>query len=271
MTVTGRGRVAVVDLAAVKRALRGAVGVVAFLALCQAVTMLLPVSEKYLPDTMSVLRAFFDLLGDSTFWSRLLETLAEWGAGIGIAIAFGIPTGVLLGASDLLYRMFRGPLELLRPIPGVALMPLFILVFGQTFQATMWLVAYASIWPILLNTIYGVHDVVATARETARSFGLGRTAILVRVYLPSALPLILTGVRVAAGIALIIAVAVELLIGTGAGIGAFISETTLAGQDTAIVYAAVVAAGLLGLAINVGLSGLEAGICPWRAAGGGRP
>jgi NitT/TauT family transport system permease protein len=270
----GRSR-GVADRAAVLRrgvrgrVLRGAAGALAFFAICQAFTMTRPVSEQYLPDATTTIGALADLLGDSAFWSRILETLSEWAAGMAISIAIAVPIGVVLGASDLLYRMFRGPLELLRPIPGIALLPLFILVFGQSFQATLWLVVYACVWPILLNTIYGVHDVAPTARDTARSFGLGRTEILLRVYIPSALPLALTGVRVAASIALIAAVAVELLIGTGAGIGAFINETVLSAQHMDVVYAATAATGLLGLMINALIHRAETLLCPWRQARGG--
>jgi NitT/TauT family transport system permease protein len=245
---------------------RGAIGSLAFFLLCQVVTMLRPVSEEYLPSATSVVGRLAELLTDVTFLERLLHTLQEWAAGMGLAIAIGVPLGVLLGASSVLYRVFRGPLELLRPIPGIALIPLFILVFGQTFQATMWLVVYACVWPILLNTLYGVHDVAPTARDTARSYGLGRAAILARVYLPSALPLVLTGVRVAASVALVVAVAVELIVGTGVGVGSYINELTLAGGPAKSVYAAAAAAGLLGLLINVGVRRVEGWVVPWRDA-----
>lgn len=263
----GGGRLRVARLAAhpsFGRVLRGAVGILIFFGLFQAFTMTSSVSERYLPAATTIVGELASLLGNGTFWSRIFETLLEWAAGMGIAIAFALPVGVLLGASDRLYRMFRGPLELLRPIPGVALVPLFILVFGQSFEATMWLVVYVCVWPILLNTIYGVHDVAPTARDTARSFGLGRAAILVRVYVPSAFPLVMTGVRIAASIALMVAIAVELIIGTGVGIGAFINEAYLTGDEMSTVYAAAAAAGLLGLCLNWLMRGVERLVCPWQ-------
>lgn len=263
----GKQRLRTVRLAAqplVGRVVRGVVGVLIFFGLFQAFTMTRPVSERYLPSATTIVGELGSLLGDATFWNRVLETLLEWAAGMGIAVAIAVPFGVLLGGSSRLYRMFRGPLELLRPIPGVALVPLFILVFGQSFQATMWLIVYVSIWPILLNTIYGVHDTAATARDTARSFGLTRAAIFGRVYMPSALPLVMTGVRIAASIALMVAVAAELIIGTGTGIGAFINEAYVSGDQMSAVYAAAAAAGLLGLCLNWVVRGVERLVCPWQ-------
>ena len=114
------------------------------------------------------------------------------------------------------------------------------------------LIVYASVWPILFNAIYGVHDVDPVAKETARSFGFGRVSILIRVSLRSAAPFIYTGIRVAAAVALILAISAELLAGGSQGIGTFILIAQQGGERD-VVYASTIVAGLLGWLINWGL------------------
>jgi NitT/TauT family transport system permease protein len=105
-----------------------------------------------------------------------------------LASVISIPLGVLIGTSHLAYRMVSPLIEFMRPIPSVALIPLGILLWGHGFSMKVILVAYATIWPILFNTVYGVHDVDPIAVQTARCFGLKRRAILRRINLPSAAP-----------------------------------------------------------------------------------
>ncbi|MEU9348502.1 ABC transporter permease subunit [Streptomyces sp. NPDC048278] len=242
-------------------------GALAFFALLEAATVLSPVNAAYIPDATTVLGRLLALLGDPAFLERIGKTLLTLLSGLALATAIAVPSGVVLGSSDLCYRLVRAPLELLRPIPAVALIPLFILMFGQTFQANMWMVVYACIWPILLNTIYGVHDVTRGARDTARAFGLGRIAVLVRVELPSALPLIVTGMRVAGAIALVVAVSAEMLVASTGGLGSYINDSSQSGNGMTATYAATAAAGLLGLLTNWALLRLGRRLCPWRADG----
>ena len=131
--------------------------------------------------------------------------------------------GVVLGSSRTLDDAFSVIVEVLRPIPAVAIIPLAILVFGLGPPMLRFVIAYAAVWPILINTIYGVrggdrlhHDVARTSGVT----GLGR---LVRVTLPGALPSIATGVRVSASIALLVCVTAEFLAASD-GIGAYMQR-----------------------------------------------
>src|SRR5690606_26463328 len=104
-------------------------------------------------------------------------------------------------------------------IPSVALIPLAILILGQGTDMKVALVIYASVWPILFNTIYGVRDVDPVAKETARTFRLNRFGVLTRVSLPWAAPFAATGIRISAAIALIVTISAELLAGSASGIG----------------------------------------------------
>ena len=116
------------------------------------------------------------------------------------------------------------------------------------------LVAYASTWPILLNTIYGIRSVDPVARDTARAFGLGAAATAWSVSLPSAAPFIYTGIRISAGIALIVAISCELIAGGGPGSGPSCSPTRRPACRGSSLYAAIVVSGLLGLAHQHGAS-----------------
>lgn len=245
---------------------RGAVGAGLFFLLAEAVTRVGLVNPVYLPPASQVLARTVGLLGDAAFLGQVLATLSAWAVGLGLAVALAVPVGVALGSSRVAYGASRMLVEFLRPIPSVALIPLAILLFGQGLQMKVALIVYASVWPILFNTIYGIHDVDPVAVDTARSFGFGRLSILGRVALPSAAPFIATGVRVSAAIALILAISAELLAGGTSGIGAWILVAGSGGASNDLVYAGTVVTGLLGVAVNVAFLRLERRFLAWQPA-----
>ncbi len=118
---------------------------------------------------------------------------------------------------------------------------------------------------MLLQTVYGVHDVDPTARDTARSYGLGRRAVLWRITLPSALPYLATGLRIAAAIGLILAVTSEIVVGVP-GIGVRITDAQSAGGAEALMYAWILAAGLLGWILNGVLQAVERRVLHWHTS-----
>jgi len=137
-----------------------------------------------------------------------------------------------------------------RPVPAVVLVPLVLLIIQDNQRTEIAVVVFASVWPVLINTIYGVRNVDPLAVETLRSFGFGSPSVTRLVSLPSAAPFIATGVRVAASFAFVVAVAVE-LIGTGmGGIGAFAAQEESGSGDMAVMIAVAVWTGLIGLAVN---------------------
>jgi NitT/TauT family transport system permease protein len=167
-----------------------------------------------------------------------------------IAIAVAVPLGLLLGSSRRAWLAGTAAIEFLRPIPSVALIPLAIILWGTGPDMTIRLIVYASIWPILFNTIYGMREVDPIAKDTARAFGYSRLEVLSQVSLPSASPFIYTGIRIAAAIALIVAVSTELIAGGSDGIGTWMLVRSQSGTDREFVYAGTVVAGLLGLVVN---------------------
>jgi NitT/TauT family transport system permease protein len=229
--------------------LRGLAGVLLFFGLLEALTRAEPVNPRYLPPASSVVARTLGLLADPAFLRQVGATMSAWGLGLGLAVATAVPVGVLLGSSRRAYTATHALVEFLRPIPSVALIPLAILLFGTGLQMKAALIVYGSIWPILFNAIYGMHGVDPVAKDTARSFGFGRIATLIRVGLPSAAPFIWTGIRIAAAIALILAISAELLAGGTEGIGVFILRVQHGGRQD-LVYAGTLVTGVVGLLVN---------------------
>jgi ABC-type nitrate/sulfonate/bicarbonate transport system permease component len=240
----------------------GAAGLAAFLALGEAVPRLGLVKEQYFPPTSDIVDALVTEAGDGAFWSALGDTLTGWALGLAIAVGAGIVVGVLLSVVPYLREATASTVEFLRPIPSVALIPLAVLLYGTELGSVLLLVVYAAFWQVLIQTLYGVQDVDPVAEETARSYGLGAWARVRHVLWPTALPYVMTGVRLAAAVALILAITAELVIGAP-GLGARIAVAQ-ASQAVPEMYALIVVAGLLGLLINVGARSVERRALAWH-------
>ncbi|MFL5997805.1 MAG: ABC transporter permease [Streptomyces sp.] len=240
----------------------GAAGLAAFLALGEAVPRLGLVKEEYFPPTSRIARAFADELSDGTFWTALDDTLTGWALGLAIAVSAGIVIGVIVSVVPYLREATASTIEFLRPIPSVALIPLAVLLYGSALRSVLLLVVYAAFWQVLIQTLYGVQDVDPVADETARSYGLGTWARIRHVLWPTALPYVMTGVRLAAAVALILAITGELVIGAP-GLGARIAVAQNS-QAVPEMYALIVVTGLLGLLINVGARTVERRALAWH-------
>jgi NitT/TauT family transport system permease protein len=206
------------------------------------------------------------LAGDREFLANLGATLAAWSIGLAVAVVAGVLLGLALGSVPVLDTAVRAVLEFLRPIPSVALIPLVSLILGAGLATETTLIVYASIWPVLFNTVYGLHGVDPVAKETLRAFGFRRPAVLWFVCLPAAAPFIATGVRLAAAVALILAIGTEILSGFGSGLGTFIAQAQQVPNGTTDVLAGTVWAGALGLVINTLLVQAERHLFGWHAA-----
>ncbi|MEY9995948.1 ABC-type nitrate/sulfonate/bicarbonate transport system permease component [Streptomyces sp. V4I8] len=240
----------------------GAAGLAAFLALGEAAPRLGLVKEAYFPPTSRIAEALVDEVADAAFWSALGDTLTGWALGLAIASCAGIVVGVLVSVVPYLRDATASTIEFLRPIPSVALIPLAVLLYGTELRSVLLLVVYASFWQVLIQTLYGVQDVDPVAEETARSYGLGTWARVRHVLWPTALPYVMTGVRLAAAVALILAITTELVIGApGLGRQIAVAQTSQAVPE---MYALIVVAGLLGLLINVGARTVERRALAWH-------
>ncbi|MFI6370475.1 ABC transporter permease [Streptomyces sp. NPDC050546] len=240
----------------------GAAGLAAFLSLGEAVPRLGLVEEAYFPTTGRIAGALAEEVADPAFWTALGETLTGWALGLAIASCAGVVIGVVVSVVPHLRRVTASTIEFLRPIPSVALIPLAVLLYGTELRSVLLLVVYASFWQVLIQVLYGVQDVDPVADETARSYGLGTWARIRHVLWPTALPYVMTGVRLAAAVALILAVTAELVIGAP-GLGKRIGVAQ-ASQAVPEMYALIVVTGLLGLLINVGARTVERRALAWH-------
>jgi ABC-type nitrate/sulfonate/bicarbonate transport system permease component len=240
----------------------GALGFLSFLALLEVVPRVGLVQKQYLPPFSSIVRALVDEAGQGGFWQAVLDTVQGWFLGLLIAMVLGIVVGVVLGTIPVLREVTASTVEFLRPIPSVALIPLVVLVFGTSIRSVLVLVVYAAFWQVLVQVLYGVADVDPVARETAQSFGFSRWARVRHVVWPSALPYVVTGLRLAAAVALILTITVELVIGAP-GLGNRIA-TAQSGGAVDTMYALVLVTGILGVLVNLLARLLERRLLAWH-------
>jgi ABC-type nitrate/sulfonate/bicarbonate transport system permease component len=226
----------------------GSVGLAGLAAVIEAVPRLGLVSPRYLPPFSRLVAALAEQAGRRDFWLALGETLRGWAIGLAVAVVAGVVVGLVIGSVPGLRAVTGSTIEFLRPIPSVALIPLAVLLFGTDLRSTLLLVVYAAFWQVLVQVLAGVADVDPVAAETARSYRLGAWARLRHLTWPTALPYLLTGVRLAAAVALVLAVTAELVIGSP-GLGREIA-TAQSSNAVPTLYALVLVTGLVGIAVN---------------------
>ncbi|MFE7445202.1 ABC transporter permease [Streptomyces chartreusis] len=190
------------------------------------------------------------------------DTLQAWALGLAAACAVGVPAGLALGASSWADSLMKVAVEFLRPVPAVALVPVAVVSFGLDIGMQVFLVGFACIWPILIGTRHGVRAIDPLMIDSARMLGLSRRAVIIRVSLPATLPAIATGVRLAASLGVIVAVAAEIVTGSP-GLGQYLTQAQQAGADNA-AFASVLMAGLLGLAVNACFVSAETRVAGWQ-------
>jgi nitrate/nitrite transport system permease protein len=149
---------------------------------------------------------------------NILSSLARVGIGFGLAAVIGIPLGFIIGRFEFLNRMASPVISLLRPVSPLAWLPIGLLVFKAANPAAIWVIFISSIWPMIINTAAGVSRVPQDYLNVAKVLNLSEWKILTRILFPATLPFILTGVRLAIGVAWLVIVAAEMLTG-GVGIG----------------------------------------------------
>ena len=220
------------------------------------------IREEDLPSMTATMDELWRLVQTREFWSAFVHTARGWAIGLGLATLLAVPIGIGLGLSDLAGRAFRVPVEFLRPIPSAALIPLLFLTLGPVLESEIFLATFGAFWPILVQTMYGVRDVDPVTVDTARSFGVPKRARLWRITLPSAVPYIATGMRLASAVSLILAFTAELFMGTP-GLGKMLSYAQSYGLTTQL-YALALATGVLGLGTHLLFTALERRALRWH-------
>ncbi len=240
----------------------GACGLLGLVAAFEVLPRAGVLDRRLFPTSSEIAVALVDQVQQSEFWLALWDTLRGWALGLAIAAVAGIVLGIVIGSSRLLREITASTIEFVRPIPSVALIPLAVLLFGVKIESTLMLVVYASFWQVFIQVLYGVADVDNVAMQTAKSYGLGSMARVRHVVFPTALPYLMTGIRLAASVALILAITAEMFIGNpGLGRAIMIARES---QQWTTVYALVVVTGMLGLLINLVFRGIERRSLSWH-------
>jgi ABC-type nitrate/sulfonate/bicarbonate transport system permease component len=186
-------------------------------------------------------------LGDGVFQDVIPSVLRLLGGWV-LAVAIGVPLGIMIGRSRIAADLTNPSLQFLRAIPGPALIPVFIILLGTETTMRVILIAFGSVWPILLNTIEGTRTVDPVQLDTALAYRLPARARLWRIVLPAAMPKIFAGLRVSLSLAVILMVVSELVASTN-GIGYRIQNAQIMFLLTDM-WCGIVLLGLLGYSLN---------------------
>jgi NitT/TauT family transport system permease protein len=183
-------------------------------------------------------------------------------AGFLLGAALALPAGLVMGASPRAYQLFNPLLQVLRPIPPIAFIPLAILWFGLGNPPAIFLIALGAFFPVLMNTMAGVRQVDALYIRAARNLGAGPATLFRRVMVPAALPYILAGMRIGVGTAFIVVIVSE-MIAVNDGLGYRILEAREFMWSDKII-AGMLTIGLLGLGIDAAMSRLSRHLLRWH-------
>ena len=182
---------------------------------------------------------------------NILNSLGRVGIGFGFAAAIGIPLGFMIGRFDFLNRMLSPIISILRPVSPLAWLPIGLLVLQRAEPASIWVIFISSIWPMVLNTAAGVQRIPQDYMNVARVLNLSELKVFTKILFPAVLPYVLTGVRLAIGVAWLVIVAAEMLTG-GVGIGFWVWDEWN-NLNVAHIIIAIFVVGIVGLLLEQGL------------------
>jgi ABC-type nitrate/sulfonate/bicarbonate transport system permease component len=220
------------------------------------------VSAHIVPPVTTIIERGATLFSSGILPWSYAQTLLRVAQGYGYAVIFGVGLGILMGSFPMMHRALITLIELLRPLPSAAIIPVVMLFLGLGDGMKVFIIAWASFFPILLNTMSGVRNIDPTLLETARTFRFSTRQALVKFILPGASPQIATGMRMSLSLALILGVTTELVAGEN-GIGFFILQAERRFR-AAEMYAGVVTLGVVGYALNWAFLKIEGWALAWH-------
>lgn len=206
------------------------------------------VSPRYFPAPTTVLARLFELVRSGVLLEQYAATFSRLIGGYLLAILIAVPLGVLMGHYRPVFNLLSPTVELLRPVPSIALIPPLILLFGLGTPMIVVVVCWGCTFPILINTIEGVRSIDRTLIYTGQTFRLSQGDVLRKLVLPAVAPYAETGLRVSLALGLILVVVLEMLAAQN-GIGDFLllMRNSIRPAD---MFAAVISLGIVGYALN---------------------
>lgn len=221
-------------------------------------------NQNYLPRVTEVFGTLIAQLARVELWAAVGLTLQGWALGLLIAALIGIPVGLASGLSAVIYHSLRPVIEFLRPVPSVALVPLAVVMLGTGMDSKVLLAAFASTWPILVHSMYGIRDLDPLQLEVARSYQVGRVRTIFGVLIPGSVAHIATGLRIASSISLALVVSTEIIIGAP-GLGQLLNVARASG-NVREVFALILITGALGVALNAVVRIVERRALNWHVS-----
>lgn len=247
-----------------RRAFARSIAIVTLLAVWEILPRLHLVEPAFLPPLSEVLATGWQLVLSGELLSHVNASLSRSLLGFALAIASGIPLGLLMGWYKGFERTVSPLLEALRNTASLALLPVFILLLGIGEASKISLIVYACSWPILLNTLSGVRNVDPLLIKFGRTMGLSPYQLFRKVILPAAVPTIFVGIRLAGATSLVVLVAAE-MIGAKAGLGYLIIYSQYNFQIPHMYLGIITITGI-GLLFNSLLQHIEARFTSWKPA-----
>lgn len=241
---------------------RGALSVALGLLLWQLLAVLFLKNELIIAPPSSILRAFVTLTGAGQLQRHLLTTLTELFYGFTLAVAAGLLLGYLMGSSRALNDILEPWIAAFYSIPIITIVPILIIWFGVGLLSKVVVIFLIAVVAVMLNTAAGVNTVDRGLLEVAAAFRLTPFQTALKVKLPSALPHVLTGIRLAVGRALLGVTIAELLASTS-GLG-FLLKETAESYETASLFVAIVLLGAMGVTSFLLIRKFEQWVAPWR-------
>ena len=259
--------------------LRAVVVPVLLLALWETLCRSQAVSPQVLPAPSQVFRRWLEYAAPTSPYQAGKMSYAAWLfsgelihdtlatvfrvlVGFAIGAGLALPLGLIMGTSKKIYNYFNPMIQVLRPIPPIAYIPLAILWFGLGNPPAFFLISLGAFFPVLMNTIAGVRQVDHIYILAAQNIGTGPVTMFWRIILPAATPQILTGMRVGIGVAFICVIVAE-MIAVNDGLGFRILEAREFFWSDKII-AGMITIGLLGLAIDTGMDRLNRHLLRWH-------
>lgn len=225
------------------------------------------VDQTFFSPPSAVIESLYALLTSGKLWVHFTSSIQRSLIGLSASILTGTIFGIFLGWFKKLEYVLDPIFQSFRQMSAFALFPVFILFFGIGELSKIIIIFWASLWPILLNTINGVKNVDRLLIDSAKSLGASQSFIFLKVVLPAATPNIMTGIRLGGSYSILALVAAE-MIGADAGLGFLVlySQEVFKVPD---MYAAIISLAIVGLAVNYSLIFIESRFTKWKVSSAG--